>query len=533
MDLLAQPGAGASEQALAGFARLRSLRAEVPLAQRRAVAASLAGLPVAPGLVALFADDHPSVAAPLIGGARLGEEDWLTLLPRLGPTARALLRHRRDLPAAVTQALTHFGASDLVLQGAAEVVTADVPAEPGPQAGAAPTHESQIRELVERIESYRRQRESRPTSAADAPKPGQAAAKDQADFFRWEAQADGTIAWIEGAPRGPLIGHSVATIAGPGLFGVDGQAAGAFEKRSAFRDARFRVAGEGPAGGDWRISGVPFFGAERGNFLGYRGTARRPRVDEVERPEPAAGMFGTDLPADSLRQLIHELRTPLNAILGFAEMIEGQYLAPASAGDRQRAAHILAQARRLLTAVEDLDTAARIETHRWKAQEGTADAGALLVRLHESFDRVAQQRGARIRLHLGKALPPVRVQPDAVERMIARLLAASVGLASQSEVIEVQIAPLVLEGKAMICLRLSRPAAVAGLDEQDLLDPGYSPDGDWPEAPALGLGFALRLVRNLAEAGGGALLIDEDSFALLLPSAEEAASGASRDQGTA
>ena len=39
-------------------------------------------------------------------------------------------------------------------------------------------------------------------------------------------------------------------------LGVDGQAAGAFEKRSPVRDARFSVAGEGPASGDWRISGV-------------------------------------------------------------------------------------------------------------------------------------------------------------------------------------------------------------------------------------------------------------------------------------
>ncbi len=63
----------------------------------------------------------------------------------------------------------------------------------------------------------------------------------------------------------------------------------------------------------------------------------------------------------------------------------------------------------------------------------------------------------------------------------------------------------------------TRPRAIAGLNEAALLDPGYSPDGDWPGAPALGLGFALRLVRNLAEAGGGALVIGDRRFSLYLP----------------
>ena len=77
-------------------------------------------------------------------------------------------------------------------------------------------------------------------------------------------------------------------------------------------------------------------------------------------------------------------------------------------------------------------------------------------------------------------------------------------------------------GHKMLCLSIDRPRAIAGLDERALLDPGYSPDGDWPGAPALGLGFALRLVRNLAEAVGGALLIGDTRFFLYLPPLEPA-----------
>jgi len=244
-------------------------------------------------------------------------------------------------------------------------------------------------------------------------------------------------------------------------------------------------------------------------------------------------VFGTQFPADSLRQLIHELRTPLNAIIGFAEMIEGQYMGPAAASYRGRASNIMEQARGLLTAVDDLDTAARIETRRLDLDEGAADAVALLVRLHDSYERVAAQRGARIAIEISEGLPLARVEPGAAERMFARLLAGTIGLAGEGETIAVRLALAPPEGPRALRLSLDRPRAIEGLDEVALLDPGYSPDGDWPGAPALGLGFALRLVRNLAEAVGGGLEVGPDRFILTLPAEESAAPPASRSEGAA
>ncbi|MGQ0589915.1 MAG: sensor histidine kinase [Sphingosinicella sp.] len=503
VDLLAQRRAGDGEARARAFASLRANRDRVDLATRVATARSLAGLPVAPALLAFFAEDVPAVSAPLIGSARLGRDDWLALLPRLGPTGRSLLRHRRDLPAEVRQALAAFGPTDFVIEGSVETA--------GATGG-----ESQIRELVERIEAYRRQK-------GEAPAPAPAPAAEPVEGFRWETGSDGVIRWVEGAPRGPLVGEGIAAIAGPGQYGVDGQAAGALAKRAPFRDARFAVAGIGPAAGEWRISGVPFFDPVRGGFLGYRGTARRPRVDETARAEPGGGVFGAQFQPDALRQLIHELRTPLNAIIGFAEMIEGQYLGPAASGYRGRAAEIMDQARRLLSAVDDLDTAARIETDRLELDPGAVDAGALVARLHHSYAQLAEERGAMLRLEIAPELPPARLPPDTAERIFARLLAATTGLARSGETLGATLGATISSKEALLEFAIDRPEAVAGLGEAELLDPGFSPEGDWPEAPALGLGFALRLVRNLAGAAGGALRIGESRIRLLLPALTEAA----------
>lgn len=506
VDLLAQHRGDESDATAAAIAYLRTHRDDLGKEARRDIATSLIGRAVAPSLIAFFAEDHAAVAAPLIAGARLSTDEWLGLLPRLTPTARALLRHREDLGSDVVQALKAFGASDLVLGGTVEAV-ADI-ADAGEDGG------RQIRDLVARIEAFRRHR---PVPAAPP--------ADQAQSFRWETGSDGVIVWVEGAPRGPLIGQSIATIAGPGRHGVDGQASGAFEKRAGFRDARLSVPGAGAASGDWRISGVPFFDSHSGSFQGYRGTARRPRADEVARPIGGGegGLFGTGFPADSLRQLIHELRTPLNAIIGFAEMIEGEYMGAADTAYRERARSIVARAGGLLASVDDLDTAARLETGRMTVERSEADVVALLVRLHDAYEKVAGVRGGRIVVEIERDLPPAKVDPAAAERMFARLLAATVGLAGEGETISASMTQRPLGPRRMLSLGLDRPRAIAGLDETALLDPGYSPDGDWPGAPALGLGFALRLVRNLAEAAGGALTIGADRFTLYLPPAEKTA----------
>src|SRR5436190_4404369 len=453
VDLLAQPGADSTERDEA-FRVLRDTRAAIDPAARRQAARALAGREVAPDLLAFFAEDQASIAAPLIARARLDRDSWFEVLPRLGPAARALLRHRDDLDPEVKHALSAFGPGDLVLERGDSIPDGAPVSAPE----ATDESDSQIRDLVARIEAFRKQRRQPP---GEGPHPVEA----HLDGFRWETGSDGVILWVEGAPRGALVGQSIASIAGRGHYGVDGQAAGAFEKRAPFRDARFNVAGAGPAGGDWRISGVPYFDPQRGNFLGYRGTARRPRIDEVANNlTKPVGVFGTELPAESLRQLIHELRTPLNAIIGFAEMIEGQYLGPAAAPYRDNAAEIAGQARSLLGAVEDLDTAARLETRRFEVEDSRIDAASLFARMNEAYGRLAEERGAHLAAEIVGELPPVLVAPGVGERMVSRLLGGAIGLARPGETISTSLGLRARGEGTMLCLTVGRPEAIAGVN---------------------------------------------------------------------
>lgn len=516
VDLLAQRiDIASSPQHIDALSLLDDLRAEVPDQDRVAAARSLSGRRIAPWLMAFFAEERPEIASPALLGADLYDDEWIELLPTMRGSSRSLLRHRRDLSAEVGDLLQRFGGADMVLEAGEAAVGADAgsvrqaavaPIEK--TADEAPTGNRQIQELVTRIERFRKERGTKPAPAAG-----------RIDDFRFEAGTDGVLRWVEGAPREPLIGQTIAFSADALDFGVDGHAAGAFRQRAPFRDARLVVAGEGPASGPWRISAVPFFNEGDGRFAGYRGMARRPRRDE--EATPGGGLFGSDIAPDSLRQLIHELRTPLNAIIGFSEMIEGQLLGPAAENYRHRASAIAGEAIRLLGTIDDLDTAARAETDRLSLDPQTVEVYALLDRLDKSYAPPAAARGVELAIRVAADLPALAVDPIAAERMLERLLSATVGLARTGERIAVQC-DADRAGHAII-FRFARPGLLTGRSEAELLDPGYTPEGDWPDAPALGLGFALRLVRNIAAEADGRLDISATDFVLHLPAKDASA----------
>lgn len=504
------------------YAFLEAHRGMVPPAIRSRTAAAYAGRRLPKRLVGFFAGDRMAVAAPLLASVELPAADWVALVPTLGPGARALLRHRRDLGREVELALAGFGQSDLIVAGpetdalasserdiadAARTDQAPHAAAGSPPDDAATAGEAQIRELLDRIEAFRATRAPIAEGAVETP---------PEEAFSFETDHLGRIVWVDGVTRGPLIGQTIAIPAAAGDHGVDGQAAGAYRRRAPFRAARLSVAGESDAGGDWRISGVPFFDPARGRFEGYRCSARRPRRDEIAGEASGTRMFGAGIAPDSLRQLVHEIRTPLNAIQGFADMIDNQMLGPAAIDYRERASEIAAQAKDLVGMVEDLDLAARMESDRLGGAGGSADGAELLARLHAEYLPLAREHEVDLRFTLAERLPALAVPAPIAERMFARLLAATIGMAGKGETIAIGFdGDLVLPGS--LRLAVTRPAALADLGTAELMDPGYSPDGDWPDAPALGLGFALRLVGNLAHAHRGRLSVLDDCFVLSLP----------------
>ena len=528
-DLIAR-GRAPSDDAL--IARLRAIGANVPADTRAAVARGLALTDPPAPLVAMFARDEPDVAAAVLRVARLTPEGWDDLIPSLSPLGRSVLRQRQDLPPSAVRALETMGRTDFALSDqrpatemaaitpsamAVQNVAAALPTVPRPaadqgqaslaqEASPVPGERFEIADLVHRIEEFQRGR--------NTPYPLALADEAQVASFRFESDADGIVRWIDSAPRGAVIGTHLAH-AGVARTGVDGVAAGAFRKRAAFSDARLVIAGNSPLGGDWRIAGVPVFEQSSGRFLGYRGSARRPRIEEdaAHARAPVAATIDAR-GAEGLRRLVHELRTPTNAIAGFSELIERELLGPVPETYRERAAAIRAQVSGLIGAIEDLDMAARIEAAALDLRSDVIALQPLLSQVAGDLTPLAGRRGATLLL---PDMPDARVAADpvAVERLLSRLIATVLSVTVAGETVQVAVDANVGD---LLHVSIDRPAAFVGCDDLSLLHLDDQVD-DAEGAPLLGVGFALRLVRNLARELGGHLLLEPTRLTVALPRA--------------
>jgi signal transduction histidine kinase len=488
VDLVARAGVNSASSAVADA--LASIRDEAPRIEeplRAAAARAVAALPLPLGLLEYFASDSLTVSAPVLAAATLDTSQWRSLYAIAEEETRSFIE---TLHPEVT------AAPPAEVPAPREPVAAALPMQtaPPPEPYAPPS----LHDVVERIERRRQIRSQPPLAGfASAPPPVESPA-----LFRWECGPGGEIAWVEGAPRGALIGRSIAKALESDGDRVDQDVVRAFAVRAPFRDASLTVAGGGAVSGEWKISGVPAFEPADGRFAGYRGVALR----ETAQPPAEAAETMHDLLADpdSLRELVHEIKTPLNAIIGFAEIIEGQYLGPADRGYRERAREIVRQARLLLTGIDDLDFAAKVHSTTGAARE-RVDLAALLDREAASLREAAGRSGIELDVIRARMEVPAAVQPELADRLLFRLISALAEHAEPGERLSVSAEQVGENARVSV----NRPAALRGISDDALF--ATRPGGE-----ALG-GFTLRLVRGLARIAGGDLVSGVDSFALVFP----------------
>lgn len=434
--------------------RLRALREIVPVAVRAAAARALALAEPPAEFVAVFAEDLPAVAAPVLRGARLTDDEWSAVLPRIGPAGRAVLRHRDGLSPAVKRGLEAFGATDFTLaHDAAESVadpapivdrdTTDAVPEPEPhQAAGGGTFA--IADLVQRIETFHRHQDRRP-----APAPARIAR------LAFETDPAGTVTWTDG-PRAGLVGRTITALdRGQTSMRIDG----------------------GELAGEWTVAAVPAFAADNGRLLGYRADARRTSGIDADAIEPEA-----------MRRLVHELRTPTNAISGFAELIATGMLGAVAPPYRARAEAIGRDVQALIGAIDDLDFSARVDGGALQLSPRAVDLAAALqaaVRSAVSDDRL------RVVVESGIA---VVADDRALNRLLARLARLAAEAAPPSTQLTV--------------------TARAGIDGVAIAWPWATPAN---ERSLLGDEFAIRLVHKLARALGGRLVVEPARLTLHLP----------------
>ncbi len=473
IDLLSKVRAD-SDPALVARALEMALadRDTVPDAVRAATARSIAGRPVDARLVALFAADRLDVAAPLLAATTLDDEGRAQVAAVASEEVRRLF---------------------FALDGA--------PLPPAPEplelTEKADTAAPSIGEMVARIERRRKDVEPEVPAPTAVPVAGPTVAPEAPTLFRWESDSAGAIAWVDGAPRAALIGRVLAGHRGEALMAEESRAL--LNRRAPFVDVPMMPAA--PFTGEWRVSGAPAFSTGEGRFVGYRGIARR--ID-LSPPKKAGRRKKRGDDADSLRELVHEIKTPLNAIIGFAEIIDGQFLGPAHRNYRQRAAGIVSQARTLLAAVEDLDLAAKLQSRSTGAGTQFAEAFPPIA---SEMTALAGAKGVGLDYHVDDGKKNCALEPELAERMVRRFLTAVIDAAVEGEKLSVDI-----RSKGAKCsMAVNLPAVLVPIAGPQFFD------ADATDGTPAGVVFAFRLVRGLAQTVGGDVTVDRSAVTLFLP----------------
>lgn len=443
-----------------------SIDEQVRIAAARAVASQM--LP--PNLVSIFAADKLTVAAPVLAAARLTALEWGEILSNASIECRRFIQALRSEPSN---------------------------GSPSPPPTPEPTVQHQpipsISEVVARIERLRQSREPLPDPEATQP-PDPA---PDTRLFRWEADENGVIAWVDGVPRGPLIGRSIIQSTDDGT--VDRQIERAVAAKVPFHDAKLELTEGTPVAGSWMISGTPAFDPSTGRFTGYRGVAERDFGGSATATLPKL----TASDPDSLRDLAHEIKTPLNAIIGFAEIISGQYLGPAHHPYRERAAEIATQAHLLLTAIEDLDLAAKLHS-RPTVEDAVVDLGILVEQIAPSIRAIAESRSVKLEAPTMTSEVTAAVELELAERLVSRMCTAVVERGSPGESLRLGV-----ESESEECrVSITRPRVLKELSEEQLFG-----GGEESQIQA----FPLRLTRGLAKIAGARLIASDCDLSLVFP----------------
>jgi PAS domain S-box-containing protein len=321
--------------------------------------------------------------------------------------------------------------------------------------------------------------------------------------------------------------------------------------RIPFRNRRFlvkRPEGEQPC--YVQLSGVPVFDDQSGQFSGYRGTGTdvtRSVMAEVERLEGRRALeraheelkrksehleralqqaeAAADAKSQFLARMSHELRTPLNAIIGFSETASLRIFGVMNDRYADYFNNILRAGRHLLTLIEDILDATRIDSGKLKIEPRA-------VRLKDLIDSASgfvELRAAAKEVRLEVVTVPeswyLWADPVRTQQILVNLLDNAIKFTAPGGRVDVDCTARP-DGKIDVVVVDSG----VGIPTEQLdlvfehfhqVDPGSLQAGHG------GLGLGLAISRQLARMMHGDIFVESDvgrgsRFTVRLPSAETA-----------
>jgi PAS domain S-box-containing protein len=147
---------------------------------------------------------------------------------------------------------------------------------------------------------------------------------------------------------------------------------------------------------------------------------------ELEQASAAKSQF--------LANVSHELRTPLNAILGYAAMTLQGVSGELSAPQRRNLSRIDANARHLLTLINEILDITRIEAGRMPIQIAAFNLPELLLEVTTELEPIIAKSGLKVDMEVSKDLPVIRSDRQKVKQIVVNLLSNALKFTPQGSI---------------------------------------------------------------------------------------------------
>jgi signal transduction histidine kinase len=247
------------------------------------------------------------------------------------------------------------------------------------------------------------------------------------------------------------------------------------------------------------VLSITFFGA----FLVWRDVRRELRL--------------ADLRTQFVSSVSHELKTPLTSIRMFAEILQTKD-PPDPRMQADYLGTIVGESERLTRLLNNVLDLSKIEQDRMMYRPGPTSLAEVAHRAVQAVEYPLEQEGFTLSVDSQDELPPVSVDPDALEQAILNLLTNAMKYSGESREIDLRLRSE--DGHAIVEVA-DRGMGIAPQELERLTEKFYRvPTAENRHVPGTGLG--LTLVDHMAKSHGGGLRVrsvvgEGSTFAIWLP----------------
>jgi signal transduction histidine kinase len=232
---------------------------------------------------------------------------------------------------------------------------------------------------------------------------------------------------------------------------------------------------------------------------------------ELEQASAAKSQF--------LANVSHELRTPLNAILGYAAMTLQGVSGELSAPQRRNLSRIDANARHLLTLINEILDITRIEAGKMPMQISRFNVNELVPEVMAELDAVIARSKLTVTPRLHARMPEVVSDRQKVKQVVVNLLSNAIKFTHHGG-IELAVGYDQGAGVASIAVR-DTGIGIAPEHHEKVFEDFRQVD-DSPSRQYGGTGLGLAICRRLAATVGGRITLRStlgkgSTFTLLFP----------------